>query len=66
MAKGETLVATDAGNVVGIVTLAGTTATEGSPFYDRPDVASFGQFAAVLSGPWHRVDVDLTRGEAGG
>ena len=33
------------GNVVSVVTLATATATNGSPFYDRLDVASFGQFA---------------------
>lgn len=45
MAKGETIVATVNGSVVGTVTLARASSTCGSPFYDRPDVASFGQFA---------------------
>jgi GNAT superfamily N-acetyltransferase len=43
--KGETIVAIDNGVIVGIITLAETSATRGCPFYDRPDVASFGQFA---------------------
>jgi GNAT superfamily N-acetyltransferase len=37
----------DDGAVVGIITLAEAQATHGSPFYDRPDVASFGQFAVL-------------------
>ena len=45
LGKGETIVALDNGRLVGIVTLARTVATSGSPFYDRPDVASFGQYA---------------------
>ena len=45
MAKGDTIVAVVEDRVVGVVTLARTSATEGSPFYDRADVASFGQFA---------------------
>jgi GNAT superfamily N-acetyltransferase len=44
VAKGETIVALDR-RLVGIVTLARSEATSGSPFYDRPDVASFGQYA---------------------
>jgi RimJ/RimL family protein N-acetyltransferase len=43
--KGETIVAIDNGRLVGIITLAEITTTRGSPFYDRDDVASFGQFA---------------------
>lgn len=42
---GETFVATDGDLIVGIVTLNETHATHGTPFYDRPDVAEFGQFA---------------------
>jgi GNAT superfamily N-acetyltransferase len=45
MAKGDTIVAVVDASIVGIVTLARTSTTEGSPFYDRIDVASFGQFA---------------------
>ena len=45
LAKGDTIVALDSSRLVGIVTLARTSATSGSPFYDRPDVASFGQYA---------------------
>ena len=40
-----TIVATDGSVIVGTITLATTEATRGSPFYDRPDVASVGQFA---------------------
>jgi len=43
--KGETFVAESAGAIVGTITLADATLTRGSPFYDRPDVADFGQFA---------------------
>jgi GNAT superfamily N-acetyltransferase len=45
MNKGETIVAIDAGRVVGIITLAEISTTRGSPLYDRDDVASFGQYA---------------------
>ncbi len=45
LARGETVVALDARKLVGIITLARAAATTGSPFYDRPNVASFGQFA---------------------
>jgi predicted N-acetyltransferase YhbS len=43
--RGETIVATDEGDVIGIVTLADVARTTGTPFYDRPDVAMFGQYA---------------------
>jgi predicted N-acetyltransferase YhbS len=43
--RGETLVATDEGSIVGVITLADAEKTSGSPWYDRPDVASLGQFA---------------------
>jgi GNAT superfamily N-acetyltransferase len=49
MARGETVVATEADQVVGLVTLADAAKTGGSSFYDRPDVASFGQFAVKPS-----------------
>ena len=45
LAKGETIVALDDAEIVGIVTLSEAFATGGTAFYDRPDVASFGQFA---------------------
>jgi len=45
MAKGDTIVAVVEPRIIGIVTLARTSTTKGSPFYDRTDVASFGQFA---------------------
>lgn len=45
MDRGETIVAVEHSDVVGLVTLATAAATGGSPFYDRADVASFGQFA---------------------
>jgi GNAT superfamily N-acetyltransferase len=45
MARGDTIVSVAAGSIVAIVTLARADRTSGSPFYDRPDVASFGQFA---------------------
>jgi len=58
MAKGETLVAAEAGQVLGVVTLADASATSGSPFYDRTDVASFGQFAVQPSK--HRLGIGST------
>ena len=45
VSRGETIVALDGDRIVGIVTLADAAATCGTPFYDRPNVASFGQFA---------------------
>lgn len=45
LSKGETIVAVDAGTIVGIVTLSDADKTQGSAFYNLPDVASFGQFA---------------------
>jgi predicted N-acetyltransferase YhbS len=47
MAQGETFVAERDGAVVATITLAEAHATHGSPFYDRPNVASFGQFAVL-------------------
>ena len=47
MARGETFVAVRDDAVVGVITLAEAHGTHGSPFYDRPDVASFGQFAVL-------------------
>jgi ribosomal protein S18 acetylase RimI-like enzyme len=47
MAAGETFVAERNRAVVATITLAEVHATHGSPFYDRPDVASFGQFAVL-------------------
>jgi len=45
MAKGDTVVAVITDHVIGTVTLARASETSGSPFYDRIDVAHFGQFA---------------------
>jgi GNAT superfamily N-acetyltransferase len=45
LAKGETFVAVSGDQIVGTITLAEAAATRGSPFYDRPDAADFGQFA---------------------
>ena len=45
MSRGETIVAEDAGEIVGVVTLKHANQTHGSAFYERPDVAGFGQFA---------------------
>jgi GNAT superfamily N-acetyltransferase len=47
MAAGETFVAVRDDAVIATITLAEAHATRGSPFYDRPDVASFGQFAVL-------------------
>lgn len=43
MAKGDTVVAVAAHQIIGIITLAA--GKKESPFYDREDVAHFGQFA---------------------
>lgn len=45
MAKGDTIVAVSSEEVVGVVTLARASETQGTPFYDRDDVAMFGQYA---------------------
>jgi GNAT superfamily N-acetyltransferase len=45
MARGETIVAEDADAIVGIITLKHSDQTHGSPFYEQPEVAGFGQFA---------------------
>jgi GNAT superfamily N-acetyltransferase len=42
---GETIVALLEDQIIGVITLADVAATRGTPFYDRADVASFGQFA---------------------
>jgi len=49
MDRGETIVATDAGHIIGVITLKSVAATSGTPFYDRPDVASFEQLAVSPS-----------------
>jgi predicted N-acetyltransferase YhbS len=49
MARGETVVAVDGDLVVGVITLKRVLETHGSPFYERQDVAGFGQFAVRLS-----------------
>ena len=49
MARGETIIAADADIVVGTVTLKHAAQTHGSPFYERPDVAGFGQLAVAPS-----------------
>ena len=45
MAEGQTIVAECNGQIVGIVTLRSCRNTNGCPFYDLPDVASFKQLA---------------------
>jgi GNAT superfamily N-acetyltransferase len=45
MSRGDTILALDAHEIVGTITLKDVRNTSGSPFYDRPDVAGFGQFA---------------------
>lgn len=44
-ARGDTILAVADHTVIGTITLARASNTQGSPFYDRADVASFGQFA---------------------
>ncbi len=45
MNRGETILALDGDAVVGTITLRDAAQTQGSPFYDRPDVAAFSQLA---------------------
>jgi GNAT superfamily N-acetyltransferase len=45
MSAGETIVAVGENGLIGIITLKHAEETKGSPFYDRDDVALFGQFA---------------------
>jgi GNAT superfamily N-acetyltransferase len=45
IAEGDCLVALQEGRIVGTITLKKKALTKGSPWYDRPEVASFGQFA---------------------
>ena len=45
MERGETILALDGHLVVGTITLKRAEQTTGSPFYDRIDVAGFGQVA---------------------
>ena len=45
MSRGDTILALDADQIVGTITLKDVEHTTGSPFYDRSDVAGFGQFA---------------------
>src|SRR5688572_32327456 len=59
--RGTTLVACDRNSIVGIITLATVGATQGSPFYDRPDVASFGQFAVRPTYQTHGIGSTLLR-----
>ncbi|MGC4085219.1 MAG: GNAT family N-acetyltransferase [Vicinamibacterales bacterium] len=58
LSRGDTIVALAGDALIGIVTLARASATSGSPFYDRPDVASFGQFAVEPA--WQRAGVGTT------
>ena len=45
MSRGETIVAVGVGEIVGTITLKDADKTAGSLFYNRPEVAGFGQFA---------------------
>lgn len=45
MSHGETILALDGDDIIGTITLKSADHTKGSAFYDRPDVAGFGQFA---------------------
>jgi GNAT superfamily N-acetyltransferase len=45
MARGETVVAQHGDLIVGVVTLKRASESHGSPFYEQPEVAGFGQFA---------------------
>src|SRR6476646_10479355 len=45
VSRGECWLAEADGQIIGTVTLRDAAHTKGSPWYDRPGVASFGQFA---------------------
>jgi GNAT superfamily N-acetyltransferase len=45
MSRGETILALDGDEIVGTITLKEASRTQGSAFYNRTDVAGFGQFA---------------------
>lgn len=45
LAKGECWVAVARDAIIGTIVLKDPASTNGAPWYDRPDVASFGQFA---------------------
>jgi predicted N-acetyltransferase YhbS len=47
LARGVPIAAVIDGSIVGTLTVATIDNTTGSPFYDRPDVASVGQFAVA-------------------
>jgi GNAT superfamily N-acetyltransferase len=49
MSRGETIIALDERLIVGTITLKDVASTSGSPFYDRADVAGFGQYAVRSS-----------------
>jgi GNAT superfamily N-acetyltransferase len=61
IARGECFVAVVSGRVVGTVTFRGAAATKGSPWYDRPDVSSFGQFAVEPALQRHGIGTRLLR-----
>jgi GNAT superfamily N-acetyltransferase len=54
ISRGECWVAVDGGggDVIGTIVLKDVAETNGSPWYDRPDVACFGQFA--IEPAWQR------------
>lgn len=45
ISQGECFIALKDGKIVGTITLTGAENTRGSRWYDRPEVASFGQYA---------------------
>ena len=55
MERGETIVAEEAGAIVGTITLKDAAQTFGSPFYERKDVAGFGQLAVRPSHQGHGI-----------
>src|SRR5438128_10088461 len=59
MSLGETIVAVEHNRIIGVITLRRADETHGSPFYDRSDVALFGQFAVRPSHQGRGVGVTL-------
>ncbi len=47
VSAGETIVGVEAGRIIATITLKAPGTTHGSPFFERPDVASVGQFAVA-------------------
>ena len=61
VSAGETIVGVESGLIVGTITVKPPAMAHGSPFYDRPDVASVGQFAVAPQQQHRRIGTVLGR-----